>query len=80
MNSVQEWVGDTGAVHHMSDYRYTKNVQACSLMVSGIGNIICKASLKGNMTVVFVTGEDEFAVDLHDVMYVPYPFRPDGLV
>ena len=72
LSAVEEWVGDTGAVHHMTDsLRYMRNVQKCSLKINGIGEKVCEASLKGTVPVVFVTGEDEFAVDLHDVMYVP---------
>ena len=42
-----------------------------SFSVGGIGGVTCNVSLKGNLTVVFMTEDNEFVTELKDVMYAP---------
>ena len=42
-----------------------------SFSVGGIGGVTCNVSLKGNLTVVFMTEGKEFITELKDVMYAP---------
>lgn len=66
----EEWYGDTGAPYHLTDsLRCMRDLTPVNFNVSGIGGVTCDVSLRGNLTVVFVTEEDEYVAELKDVLY-----------
>ncbi|CAM9974287.1 unnamed protein product, partial [Sphacelaria rigidula] len=68
----EEWYGDTGAPHHLTDsLRCMRDLTPVDFSVAGIGGVTCNVSLKGNLTVVFVTDEVEYVADLQGVLYAP---------
>lgn len=48
-----------------------RDVEPCSMTVTGIEGKVCFAEAMGTLTMVFVNGDQEFIANLHDVIYVP---------
>lgn len=51
--------------------RCLKYIIEANLSVSCVWGVKCDVSLMGNFTVVFVTEDDEYVVELKDVLYAP---------
>lgn len=68
----EEWFGDTGAPFHLTgSLRHMTDLTPVRLSVEGIGGVACDVSLKGNVTVVFVTDEGEYVTQLKGVLFSP---------
>lgn len=39
--------------------------------ITGVGGVSCDVSLKGNLSVVFVSEENEYVAELKNVLYAP---------
>ena len=68
----EEWYGDTGAPSHITDsLRCMRDLTPVDFSITGVGGVTCDVSLKGTLTVVFVSEENEYVAELKNVLYAP---------
>ena len=68
----EDWYADTGTAFHMTDsLSCMKDVKPCHKNVKGIGGVTCEVALSGTLELVFVSADNEFLVELKNVLYCP---------
>ena len=68
----EDWCADTGTAFHMTDsLSCEKDVKPCPKNVKGISGVTCEVALSGTLELVFVSADNEFLVELKNVLYCP---------